>query len=199
MNARSIVYRLAVAAAVVAVGSLGLAAPALAAPAFDWPNARIDLPWTAATLSDDSVCPGGRVRFTEVGPASPDTGQAERAHLTYLVQVVGTADVTGDGRADTVVRFACRNNQTGAAEGWFFLYTVRQRPVLVDYITSSDEQANAEWAVMSIGVRPGAVDVTQVIRSTNGFEFVDRTFTWTGTELVADQPLPIHPEADTAP
>lgn len=197
MNARSVAHRLVVAVAATAVGVLGLAAPARAAQPFDWPNVTIDLPWTTATLLDGTACPGGRIRFRGLGEVSPNVGEAHRGDLTYTVFVRSTADVTGDGRADTVIRFMC-SNQVGVGTGWHYLYTVaRHRPVLLDYITSSDEYGNPQWLVLSIGARRGAVDVTQAVPAASGV--ADRTFTWTGNELVADRPLPIYPEADTAP
>jgi hypothetical protein len=197
MNVRFILGRIAVAAAVVA-GSLCLGGPAQAAQSFDWRNATINLPWTAAALPDGADCPGGRVHFTDLGDASPTVGEGTRQGFTYYVDVLGMADVTGDGKPDTVIRFACKDGPSDNEMAWDYLYTVRHnRPVLLDFITSSDERANSNYLVLSTGARLGAVDVTEFVRGYAGL--VSRTFGWTGDQLTADQPLPIYPEADTAP
>jgi hypothetical protein len=197
MKVRFVLGRIAVAACVVA-GSLYLGQPAQAAPSFDWRNATINLPWTAAPLPDGRACPGGRIQFTDLGDATPDQGAAMRRGFTYYVHVLGTADVTGDGKPDTVIRFACNDGPSDNQMGWYYLYTMRhKRPVLLDFITSSDEQANSNYAVLSTSARLSAVDVTHFVR---GYaELVSRTFVWNSDHLTADRPLPIYPEADTAP
>jgi hypothetical protein len=197
MNVRSILGRIAVAMGVVA-GSLWLGDSAHAAQSFDWRNATINLPWTTASLPDGAACPGGRVRFTDLGEATPDQGQATRDGFTYYVQVLATADVSGDGQPDTVIRFTCNDGPSDNQMGWYYLYTARHnKPVLLDFITSSDERANPDYAVLSISARIGAVDVTQFVL---GYpELVSRTFAWSGGHLTADRPLPLYPEADTAP
>jgi hypothetical protein len=82
--------------------------------------------------------------------------------------------------------------------GCYYLYTVRQnRPVLLDFMTSSDERPNADYAVLGVDAGRGRIDVTQFVRGLT--DLVPRTFTWTGHQLVADQPLALHPDADVAP
>lgn len=48
--------------------------------------------------------PGARLQFTAIGESAPGPGLASQAGFTYAIQVVDTADVTGDRRPDTVVR-----------------------------------------------------------------------------------------------
>jgi hypothetical protein len=197
MNVRFMLGRIAVAAGVVA-GSLCLGGPAHAAQSFDWRNATINLPWTAAPLPDGGTCPGGRVHFTDLGEATPTVGKGTRNGFIYYVDVIGTADVTGDRKPDTVIRFVCNDGPSDNQMGWYYLYTVRHgRPVLLDFITSSDERANSNYSVLSTSARSGAVDVTEFVRG--NAELVSRTFGWNSGHLTADQPLPIYPEADTAP
>ena len=187
-----------------ATALLGLAVttagPATATPpgraAVDWTNARITLPWTAAPLSESTACPGGRLKFTALGDATPDVGTATRGGFTYYVHVLDAADVTRDGGTDTVLRLACNDGRDHM--GWLYLYSAsHRRPVLLDFVTSSEENVNAEYAVLAVDARPGAVEVVEFVRGLP--ELVTRTFTWDGDELVADQPLPQHPEADAAP
>ena len=74
------------------------------------------------------------------------------------------------------------------------------KPVVRDYLTSTELAANARWTVFSATARPGAVDVTQQVRTPEGtFLLVDRTFRWTRQGFVADRPLPFFPEADAQP
>ena len=193
------------------IGGVGLAAPAQAkaaatraaaakkAATVDWVNAKLTLPWTAARLQDGTSCPSGRLQFVGLGPASPTTGSAGRDGLTYYLQVVATADVTGDGRADTVIRLTCADDQNDENRmSWLYLYTVkRNKPVLLDFITASDAQVNAEYGVLTVQARPGAIDVTEFVRTLP--DLIPRTFSWDCHRLTVDQPLPLHPEADIAP
>jgi hypothetical protein len=184
--------------ALTAVGaSICLAAPAQAAKPYDWPNTALTLPWTSAPLHDGQSCPGGRLRFTAIGESTPGVGLASQAGFTYTLQVVDTADVTGDRRPDTVVRLACSDGREDMM-GWLYLYTVRHnRPVLLDFMTASDERVNADYVVLGVEAGRRRIDVTEYVRVLP--DLVARTFAWTGRELVADQPLPMHPEADIAP
>jgi hypothetical protein len=184
--------------ALVAAGaSICLAAPAQAAKPYDWPNTELALPWASAPLHDGQSCPGGRLRFTAIGESTPGVGLASRAGFTYIIQVVDTADVTGDRRPDTVVRLACNDGHDDQM-AWLYLYTVRHhKPVLLDFMTSSDERINADYLLLGVEARRGRIDVTESVRLLP--DLVARTFTWTGRELVADQALPLHPEADVAP
>lgn len=154
------------------------------------------LPWTAP-LPDGGDCPGGRLKFTNLGPATPNQRSATKNGFTYYVHPIDTADVTGDGRPDTVVRLACFDGFVNQAS-WFYLYTVSgKKPVLLDFVTGSDERGNADYAVLAADARPGAVDVTEFVRGEP--ELIPRTFTWDGATLTADRPLPRFPEADIAP
>jgi hypothetical protein len=63
---------------------------------------------------------------------------------------VDTADVTGDRNPETVVRLACSDGHQDHM-GWYYLYTVRHnRPVLLDFMTSSDERVNTDYAVHGV-------------------------------------------------
>jgi len=197
---RHSIHRRLLVALVAAGASICLAAPAQAAKPYDWPNADLTLPWASAPMHDGQSCPGGRLQFTEIGESTPGIGLAAQAGFTYTIHVVDTADVTGDRRPDTVVRLACYDGRDGRQDqmGWYYLYTVRHnRPVLLDFMTSSDERANADYAVQGVDAGRGRIDVTEVVSVLP--ELVSRTFTWTGRELVADQPLPLFPDADVAP
>jgi hypothetical protein len=194
---RQSIHRRLFVALVAAGASICLAAPAQAAKPYDWPNTKLSLPWVSAPLHDGQSCPGGRLQFTAIGESTPGVGVTSQAGLTYTIQVVDTADVTGDRRPDTVVRLACSDGGQDQM-GWYYLYTVRHnKPVLLDFMTSSDERANADYAVQGVDASRGRIDVTQYVRTLT--DLVPRTFSWTGRELVADQPLPLHPEADVTP
>lgn len=194
----AIVARLA-AAGTVMIASLGLAAPVQAAPTFDWVNAKLTLPWSAAALQDGTSCPGGRLKFIGQGPASPTTGLVHRDGLTYYLQTVTAADVTGDRRVDTVIRLTCTDDQNDEnGMSWLYLYTVKQnKPVLLDFITTSDAQVNALYLVLTVEARLGAIDVTEFVRTLP--DLIPRTFTWHCHRLTADRALPLYPEADLAP
>jgi len=173
---------------------------------FPWTRATIDLPWTAARLPDGGRCPGGRITFRP--QEASDYGIARRGPFTYYVRVINTADVDRDGRPDQLVDFLCQKGQGDNGYHWYFVYsfkkykpyrhTTRYRPVVLDYVTSSDWRANGKWSVRTIEARRGAVDVRQWVRRgpTAG---VARTFRWTRHGLVPNRPLPRHPEADRAP
>jgi hypothetical protein len=197
---RHAIHRRLLVALIAAGATICLAAPAQAAKPYDWTNAKLTLPWASAPMQHGQSCPGGRLQFTAIGESTPDVGLASRDGFTYTIHVVDTADVTGDRRPDTVVRLACHDGRDGLQDqmGWYYLYTVRHnRPVLLDFMTSSDERANADYAVQGVDASHGRIDVTQYVRVLP--DLVARTFTWTGRELVADQPLPPYPEADIAP
>jgi hypothetical protein len=213
--------RVATASLLAIVAAVGLAAradarPATAQPApaqvglptasaaepitFDWRSATVTLPWRAAELSDGSRCPGGRITFTPLGPPTEITGIAQRGNYTYYVTVQDTANVTRDGRPDQVVALQCQRDLAGGI--WNYLYSYRevrgqQRPVLRDFVTSSDFDVNADWLILSLHARPGSIAVQQWVR---GLEApVDRVFRWTARGLVPDRPLPLFPQADVAP
>jgi hypothetical protein len=183
------------------------AAPARAATErpVNWFDVTLRVPWKAARLPDGTVCPGGRIDFEPSGDGAH--GLAVRNGFLYTVRPVSEADVTGDGRIDTVVALACARaaDEPGSflepGQEWLFLYTVRHgKPVVRDYLTSTELAANARWTVFSATARPGAVDVTQQVRTPEGtFLLVDRTFRWTRQGFVADRPLPFFPEADAQP
>jgi hypothetical protein len=194
---RHAIHRRLLVALIAAGATLCLAAPAQAAKPYDWPNTKLTLPWTSAPLHDGQSCPGGRLQFTEIGESTPGIGLASQAGFTYTIHVVDTADVTGDRRPDTVLRLACSDGHEDQM-AWLYLYTVRHnKPVLLDFMTSSDERVNADYLLLSVDASRGRIDVTESVRVLP--DLIARTFTWTGRELVADQPLPLYPEADIAP
>jgi hypothetical protein len=180
------------------VASICLATPAQAAPSFDWVNARITLPWTTAPLPDGTLCPGARLKFTGIGESTPSVGLATKGNFSYVLQVLPSGDVTGDGKTDTVIRLACTDAQLENGMSWVYLYTTKHnKPVLLDFITASDDRANVDFLVYEVVLRLGEIDVTQGVRGLS--EFVVRTFSWDGSQLTADRPLPLFPEADIAP
>jgi hypothetical protein len=186
-------------------GAFGATPVRAAETPFNWFDVTMRVPWRAAHLSDDVVCPGGVINFD---PYADDAhGIAVRHGFLYLVRPLSEADITGDGHPDTVVEMFCgpAGPQQGSfydpARFWYFVYSIRHgRPVLRGYLTSSDAQANALWSTQTLTPRAGAVDVNQLVRlPEGGFAFYDRTFRWTGHGFVADRPLPYHPEADRRP
>ncbi|TQS44087.1 hypothetical protein [Cryptosporangium phraense] len=220
MALRTLRARLAVVLVVVAASLGAVAAPAAASPQpplssssrptnFHWNSATLDVPWTAARLPDGSRCGGGRLTFAPIGLDDTSWGSATRGRFTYEVRGLGFADVNRDGSVDQLVEFACSKTGTDVGFNYYYVYSFTGkhlyrthysfRPFVRDYVTSADFAASAKWAVLDIRVRTGAVDVTQWVRGKRGVT-VHRTFRWHPRRgLIANRPLPFHPEADVAP
>ncbi|SHN48135.1 hypothetical protein [Cryptosporangium aurantiacum] len=208
----AVAFALAVAGGL-GLGGLGLMSPAAAASApassgaptaqritFDWRSATVKLPWRSAKLSDGSRCPGGWVTFKPLPPPTESTGVARRGPFTYSVSVRDTADVTRDGRPDQVIHLTCQRGLAGNSLDYLYSYRqVRghQRPVLRDFVTSSDFDVNADWLILSLDARFGSIAVQQFVRGLDAP--VDRVFRWTRRGLIPNRPLPLFPQADVAP
>ena len=177
---------------------------------FDWKNATLDTPWHFARLRDGTRCPSGRVTFKDVAPGESDYGSVRQGRATLLVRKVDTADVNRDGRPDTLVHFLCQRTNKDVGFSYYYVYSFTKvrgyhgsfrgyRPEVLDFVTSSDFASNGQWSIQTIDARYGAVDVSQWVRARRSIT-VDRTFRWSNRRgLVANRPLPIHPEADRAP
>ena len=149
--------------------------------------------------------------FTALAPGESDYGSVRQRRATLLVRKVDTADVNRDGQPDTLVHFLCQRTNKDVGYSYYYVYSHRKvrghhgsfkgyRPVVLDYVTSSDFAANALWNVRKIDARYGAVDVQQSVRAKRWIT-VNRTFRWSNHRggLVTSRPLPIYPEADPGP
>jgi hypothetical protein len=169
-----------------------------AAYLYDWGNARLALPFTAAAVP---MGDGSRdcTRITVPFAGNPRQGEfVSDDELSYGLRANEFGDVNRDGVTDVRVSLSCFDRRVWARPAvWNYVYTIKNgKPALLSYLTASDSAAGFT-AIGDVKLSRGKVTLTQ-FAGTSDVQ-VDRTFRWTRNGLTAQQPLSGHPTVDVAP